>query len=38
MVSEELTVEHYQVVDNLYDGIYGSDHRPIVMDVRVEQN
>ena len=38
MVSEELTVERYQVVDNLYDGIYGSDHRPIVMDVRVEQN
>lgn len=36
MVSEEFAVDRYLVVDNLYDGIYGSDHRPIVMDVRIK--
>ena len=36
MVSEEFAVDRYLVVDNLYEGIYGSDHRPIVMDVRIK--
>lgn len=37
MVSPEgFTVDSYQVVDNLHHGVYASDHRPIVLDVRME--
>lgn len=38
MVSREgFQVDRYQVVENLYDGIYGSDHRPIVMDLKISK-